>query len=317
MPHRLSDEFVADLKKGDLKPLLDRVKADSTLCLEIREGYINIYYRGGNLLRVLSTPDGYAAFFDKKYADCYEDARPAADSVCRSKNVAEWLSYFPALKQAMDLHIGKHPKEEREAQQSILRDNNFGGISRATDYFICDIEYANPHGRFDLIAVHWPSNSAGRKMATDRRLVLVEAKFGEGAIDGCAGIRSHVDDINRFLSDPANVSALKSEMVDVFNQKLELELIDCGKCLESFSDEKPMLLLALVNHDPDSTRLRASLDNLPESPYADIYLATSCFMGYGLFDQTVLPLADAKKRLEALICSNAEARMEALAETLI
>jgi hypothetical protein len=73
-----------------------------------------------------------------------------------------------------------------------------------------------------------------------------------------------------------------------------------------------MLLLALVNHDPDSTILRSSLDNLPPSPHADIYLATSCFMGHGLFDQTVLPLALAKERLEALIYSMPKARMEAL-----
>jgi hypothetical protein len=306
MSRCLSKRFITDLKKGGtLWPLVERVNADRTLCLEIREGYINIYYRGGNLLRVSSTPDGYAAFFDKKYAGCYEDARLAADSMCSSRKVAEWLSYFPTLKQAMDLHIGKHPKEEREAQQSILRENNFGEVSRATDYFICDIEYANPHGRFDLVAVHWPSNSAERKVPTGRRLVLVEAKIGEGAIDGSSGIRSHVEDINRFLSDIENVSALKNEMVDIFNQKRELGLIDCGKDLESFSDEKPMLLLALVNHDPDSTKLRASLDNLPPSKYADIYLATSCFMGHGLFEQTVLPLAVAKERLEVLICSKA------------
>jgi hypothetical protein len=302
MPRCLSKRFITDLKEGgNLGPLVERVNADRTLCLEIREDYINIYYRGGNLLRVSSTPNGYEAFFDKKYADCYQDAKPAADSVRSSKNVAEWLSYIPTLKQAMDLHIGKHPKEEREAQQSILRENNFGGVSRATDYFICDIEYANLHGRFDLIAVHWPSNGAKRKVATGRRLVLVEAKIGESAIDGSSGIHSHVEDINRFLSDPANVGALKNEMVGIFNQKRELGLIDCGKNLESFSDEKPMLLLALVNHDPDSTKLRASLDNLPPSPNAEIYLATSCFMGHGLFDQTVLSLADAKERLKALI----------------
>src|ERR1039458_5293025 len=155
MSRCLSKRFITDLKEGGaLWPLVERVNADRTLCLEIREGYINIYYRGGNLLKVSSPPGGYAAFFDKKYADCYEDARAAADSVCSSKNVAEWLSYFPTLKQAMDLHIGKHPKEERETQQSILRENNFGKVSRATDYFICDIEYANLHGRFDLVAVH-------------------------------------------------------------------------------------------------------------------------------------------------------------------
>jgi len=48
MPRGLSDKFMAALTGGVLTPLLDRVKADSTLCLEIREDYLNIYYRGGN-----------------------------------------------------------------------------------------------------------------------------------------------------------------------------------------------------------------------------------------------------------------------------
>jgi hypothetical protein len=312
MPRRLSNQFIADLKEGSLKPLLDRVKADPTLCLEIREGYINIYYRGGNLLRVSANPGGYEGFFDPKYAASNQNARSVAESLCRSRNVEEWLNAFPTLKLAMDLYIGRHSKEEREVQQSILRENNFGGISRATDYFICDIEYANLNGRFDLVAVHWPSNGATRKRADSRRLVLVEAKFGEGAIDGRAGIHSHIIDINEFLEKKDNVSALKNEMVGIFNQKRELGLIDCGRDLEAFCDERPMLLLALVNHDPDSSKLRRSLDNFPPSPHADIYLATSCFMGYGLFDQAVLPLGAAKERLEALISSASTEHMEVL-----
>jgi hypothetical protein len=73
-----------------------------------------------------------------------------------------------------------------------------------------------------------------------------------------------------------------------------------------------MLLLALVNHDPDSSKLCRSLENLPPSPHADIYLATSCFMGYGLFDQAVLPFAAAKERLETLIGRDTTANMEVL-----
>jgi hypothetical protein len=47
-----------------------------------------------------------------------------------------------------------------------------------------------------------------------------------------------------------------------------------------------------------------------DSVPAEIYLATSCFMDYGLFDQAVLTLADAKERLGGLICSDTTARME-------
>lgn len=304
MPHRLSDQFLGDLKEGILNPLIDRVKSDPTLCLEIREDYINIYYRGGNLLRISRKPDGYAAFFDPEYASgdggAFAAAMPVV-SLRSPEDVAVWLSFFPNLKLAMDLYLGRHPKEEREAQQHILRENNFGGVSRATDYFICDIEYANMDRRFDLVAVHWPSNGAIRKRADGHRLVLVEAKFGEGALDGPSGLHSHILKINQFLSSPGFLCELKREMVDTFNQKRELGLVNCGKALEGFSDEPPVLLLVLVNHDPDSTKLRRCLETLPPSPHAHIYLATSCFMGYGLFDQAILPLVAARERWGALI----------------
>ena len=304
MPRRLSEQFLSDLKEGFLTALLERVKTDRSLCLEIREDYVNIYYRGGNLLRVSRTPDGYVAFFDPEYASGDGGALSStmpAEALRGVADVSAWLAFVPMLKLTMDIHLGRYPKEEREAQQCILRENNFGGISRATDYYVCDIEYANAHGRFDLVAVQWPSNGATRKKTTGRRLVLIEAKYGEGAIADPAGIHSHIIDINNFLSDARNLQALKDEMVGVFNQKRALHLINCGKDLDAFSDESPMLLLALLNHDPDSSMLRDSLDHLPPSPHAEVYLASACFMGYGLFDQAVLPLEEARVRLGACI----------------
>lgn len=40
---------------------------------------------------------------------------------------------------------------------------------------------------------------------------------------------------------------------------------------------------------------------LPPSPNAEIHIATGCFMGYGLFDQAVVSLAEARSRFEACI----------------
>lgn len=301
---RLSPQFMDDLDTGFLAPFRDRVIADRSLCLEIREDYVNIYYRGGNLLRISKTPSGYVSFFDPEYAGSDLGAQSVAFSakeIMNSADVTAWLNLVPTLKQYMDLYLGRHPKEEREAQQLILRENNFGGVSRATDYYICDIEYANAHGRFDLVAVHWPSDGATRKKSDDRRLVLVEAKYGEGAIANKAGINDHIEDLNKFLADSDNLTALKEEMVILFNQKRALGLINCGKDLGAFSDASPMLLLVLVNHDPDSTRLRTALKSLPVCPNAELYFATGCFMGYGLFDPAVHSLEEVRKRFGTCI----------------
>ena len=53
----------------------------------------------------------------------------------------------------MDKWFHEHPKYEREFQQIILRENNNSGkISRATDYYIVDIEYQDTENssRFDM-----------------------------------------------------------------------------------------------------------------------------------------------------------------------
>jgi hypothetical protein len=300
-PRGLGNEFLKDLKDGFLSPLLKRVKQDKTLCLELRSNYINVYYRGGNLMEVSEVAGvqaEYKAFFDPEYLSRGELQLPPS-RLREPAHVAAWLTDLPRLKQAMD--VSGKLSEEREVQQNIARDNNIGGVARATDFYVCDIEYASEHGRFDMIAVHWPSTPSARKEQHDRRLVLAEVKYGDGALGGKAGLHDHIDDVNQLLAFPANVAALKREMVAVFNQKRELELINCEKDLEGFSTEKPQLLLVLVNHDPGKSELRKLLQKLPPSPHADVCIANACLLGYGLFDPAVLPLEKAMTRFETCI----------------
>ena len=66
----LSNKFFCGLKnvKGMLHPVLERVQNDHALMLAIRDGYINIYYRGGNILNVKEQRQGsYLASFEVKY----------------------------------------------------------------------------------------------------------------------------------------------------------------------------------------------------------------------------------------------------------
>lgn len=296
----LSEDFMDELLNGVLRPLRERVRRDHTLCLEIRDEYINIYYRGGNLLKLARTSSGYVTQFDDKYVKTNAPSE-LPPRIQTTQDVDTWLNAMPHLKQAMDFHFYDERKEEREAQQLIVRENNFGRESRSTDFYCCDLEYANAHGRFDLVAVHWPSDPVTRKKADDRRLVIIEAKYGDTSLDGKSGLHSHTNDIYAFLRNQERVASLKEEMVQLFNQKRALGLIDAGKDLVAFSEEPPMFLLALANHDPGKIMLHRSLESLPSSPEADVYIATGCFMGYGLFDQAVVPLSEARSRLSHMI----------------
>ena len=277
----LTATFFNDLQSGLLLPLLERLRLDQTLDMQIRNDYLNVYYRGGNLLRLAATPNGYSATFNVKYAGGAALQLPPMD-VVTAADVDTWLATFPAMKQAMDL--SGQIKEERQIQQRIARDNNRSSVSRATDFYVCDIEYASPHGQFDLIAVRWPSTPSKRKQSSGRRLIIGEVKQGDSALTTKAGVHAHVRDVDAFLSDPARVQDLKAEMVTVFNQKRDLGLLDEGRELVSFSDERPMLLFIFVNHDPDSAVLRRELMSLPTTTHCEVMVATSSLMGYGLFD---------------------------------
>jgi len=285
----LHPAFMDDLQAGRLRALLERVRLDCTLDLEIRKDYLNIYYRGGNLLRLGRRGRAYTARFDKKYARG-APLPVVPDRIGTEVEAQVWLDAFPHLKMAMDLFLGHHPKDEREVQQLIARDNNVGSVGRHTDYYVCDIEYQEGRSRFDLVAVHWPGTD--RKQARQRRLVIGEVKHGDNALGGAAGLHAHVRDVEEFLSDPARVANLKAEMVGVFNQKRELGLLNSGRPLDSFSHELPVMLLILANHTPRSTRLREALSTLPETALREVLVAGSSLTGYGLFDATIRSVAE-------------------------
>ena len=253
---KLSDSFLANLLDGGmLSGIRKLVQSDTSLCLEIRDNYVNIYYRGGSMMKIgaANSEGQYLIEFDENYFR-YTGKEELPSSKVQTENQVEcWLASVPRLKRAMDSFLGKNPKEEREFQQRILRENNFGSIARSTDYYICDIEYQSKSSRFDMIALHWPSSPSERRMNWDRRLAFIEVKHGDNALEGSAGVRKHIEDINKFASNKESLKKLKGEMLDIFNQKMLLGLIDCGKDLVSFSEEeKPLLLLAFVNHDLES-----------------------------------------------------------------
>ena len=113
--HGLSRQFMDDLQEGMLATIKDRVLADHTLCLEIREDYVNIYYRGGSLLKLTRKSYGYEALFDTNYGQSQADS--LAKEIRTKKDAMTWVNAFASIKQAMDLG---GLKEERVAQQLVV-----------------------------------------------------------------------------------------------------------------------------------------------------------------------------------------------------
>ena len=293
----LSSAFIQDLLDGKLSAFLRHVQQDDTLCLEIRQDYINIYYRGGSLFRIAPAGAEYSVSFDMNYASARADLLkhiPPSD-------YAQWVNAIPLLKAEMDAWFYRHAKSEREYQQIVLRENNHGGISADTDYYMADIEYANTENesRFDLIGIKWPSTSMSRKRADDIRLAFFEMKYGDGAHAGVAGIVKHFEDLYRFVTDSQKLETVRIEAESQINQKVQLGLIPSITKVVHISHAKPEFILLMANHKPVKSAMHRELQRVVDWPcygdlcaHVDIKLATASFLGYGLYEACMKDLEE-------------------------
>lgn len=290
MARRISDTMMKELREGILAPILEVVKKDSTLDLELRGGSINIYYRGGSLFRITEQGNTYLISFDTKYCSA------GGKNLSSSPSIAYALEELPYYKQAMDWWFGAQPKYEREFQQVIVRENNsHRKISNGTDYYIVDIEYVDANARFDMVALKWLSRGAVRKDSSKISLAMIEVKYGDGALNNASGIQKHLKDFQVFLSDAKKVDAFCQDMSCVFKQKCELGLINGLKQNQyeniSISMKNPEVIFIFANHDPDSKILENVLCEINPFDYTfPIFIANAVHMGYGLYVDNMMTL---------------------------
>ena len=292
----LSKKFINDLKEGRLALLLEAIQNDDTLCLEIRENYINVYYRGGNICKVeVDENEEYKFTFDSNYADKHKDV---IEKTFENREVKDIVENLPILKSEMDVWFSKHPKAEREFQQLILRENNCGTVSNDTDYYIADIEYANNENgsRFDMLGIKWLSTSQARRNPNDLRLAFIEVKYGDNALTGDAGIQKHIKDIYTFLKNEEN--EIYKEAENLINQKVDLNIIKISKNI-TLEKNKPEFILLCANHKPVKTTLKRELEEVVKTEeykklkeMCDLKIATSSLMGYGLYDSCMISIED-------------------------
>jgi hypothetical protein len=307
----LSNNFLVDLKnaKGVLHPILERIKNDHTLVLAIRNGYVNVYYRGGNILNIKEQRQGsYLASFDAKY-DKSGKSMPILPKTIQSQTDSQtWVDGFACLKEIMDIYFSKKGKSEREFQQLVARENNNSLISSESEYFISDIEFTVPkRARLDMLAIRWLKTQ--RKSGKKCRAALIEMKYSDGALDGKAGLLKHLKDIDALVSDKDKYGSLLKTMKSQFNQLDELGLMKFkhskkGIKVELSADEKPEVIFLLANHNPRSTKLSSILNDpkvaaYEESQRFDLRFFVSSFAGYGLHSDCMLTLTEFRKRLKS------------------
>ena len=269
---------------GVLHPILLEVQRDPDLDVQIRRHYFNVYYRGGNLMEVRESRmarlpfrasfhegytqgEGVTAWRDPatiKEQKLHEDLRASGllgpCLLTKQAETARHVDQFEQRREAMDANKkeGRRPKAEREAEQVLVRANN---ASAGSDYLICDIEYTFPtpergkdNGRIDLVAARRPDPDDPDPRC---RLALVELKHGINAIDGAAGLRTHMDDLRVLMGD-GRLSRVREEMSGIVRQKHELGLMRTTAL--NFDPEAPLeYVVAVVAHNNRSQRLRDAL----------------------------------------------------------
>jgi hypothetical protein len=308
----LSKDFINDLKStnGLLHPILERIRQDDTLMLAIRGNYINIYYRGGNLLRLSEQGNySYQSFFDDQYNKTEKIIPVLPTTIKNQVDARVWVDEFQRLKEIMDIFFSNKNKPEREFQQLVARENNNSTISNESEYFVSDIEFADLGlgARFDMLAIRWLASQ--RKDGSNCQAALVEMKYGDGALGGSAGLLKHLQDIDALVSDVDKYKSLLETIESQFNQLDELGLlrfnrIRNGTKVKLVDADKPEVIFILANHNPRSTILSSILDSPDVIAYGlsqrfDLRFFVSNFAGYGLHSDCMFSLTQFRKLLKS------------------
>ena len=226
--HKLQPEI-----KQLIEDIADFVKDDKDLDLQIRDGYLNVYYKGGNLWKIseLARSRGARFHFDEKYFLRGKDApveKPWLSD--ESDDFHRWKDRLKDLKQVMDGWFKIHPKSEREIQQNIC---SYHRNNENSPWLLIDIEYAawlydSTKGRrlcrFDMVAVERKNIISGQPLV----LHLVELKQGNRALGGLSGIEKHAEDFRQFLTEDDNKKArdaFTESMRNIIREKSLLGLL--------------------------------------------------------------------------------------------
>lgn len=253
-PRLLHDDLERALLTGELQDVLNEVKRDPTLRLEIRNRCFNVYFQGGSLLRVSGAESSWEMHFDWRYLPETGGERPSDfQKECRSgEDCRAWVDQFDRLKKGMKAWWRSNPNKERCHCQEIATANGASVPVPATDFCVIDLEYQWARCRFDLVAAKRRRTASDPEGWSQPVLVFVEVKSDPRACSGKAGMARHAMDYRDIIWGPARQrERMKKEIEDVVRQKSRLGLISRNWPFGAFAREvEPELLIVFDDLDP-------------------------------------------------------------------
>ncbi|MDO5011467.1 MAG: hypothetical protein Q4E31_11625 [Intestinibacter bartlettii] len=309
MERIISNNFVGDLEDGILRNILKYVKSDTTLAMEIRKDCINIYYRGGSLLKIKEVGENiYNGYFDKNYIKTENSQSVVVECIPGINNLSKankLIEYIPKIKQQMDLWMKIEMPDggEREYKHIVAKENNYGLIGKESDYFIGDIEYRGCLNNylFDMIGVKWAVDNDNTK---NLDLALFKMYYGDKHLKTSKEILNDLNNITSFLNNKEYVNVLKNDLKEIYKVKSMLGLLYPYKELEINFSQKIEIVYIFGNQSNENENLKNTLINIKTSQeyekisqIVDIKVATASFMGYGLYEKNMVTLDKAIEML--------------------
>lgn len=205
------------------------LESNGRLDMQIRDGYVSVYYSGGCIWKVnhISPKSrGIIIETDKKYFKISKNKK--ADSSWlprRTDGIEKWNRARARLEKIMDEWFVRHPKQERDLQHTLACNHVRNPNSK---WIILDTEYAAwLHGtkdkkkaddcrrlcRYDMIGIERRSLEGQSPII----VYIMELKQGDGAVGGKSGITSHAEDIAQLISDKRDEKALTAFMASMHN----------------------------------------------------------------------------------------------------
>ncbi len=255
--------FYDSLTNGKLQKMVQVVINDLDLDIQIRNNYLNIYYKGGNIAKVTNENSVY---FDKFYFYLEMKVKPKnivlsdikicnelkslTNELLKKFQEENYEEYFRKAKFTIDKWLEKNPKAERMDQHKLSLENQY----KKSDYTIIDLEY-EVSTKSEFKCTHIPLGKIKPKkprfdiIAVDKlgKLCIIEFKKGKGSLSGTSGLKEHWDCYRTSIGN--NSKPFMEEMKALLAQKKELKLID--KNVEII-DQKPEFIFAYSYDDKAS-----------------------------------------------------------------
>lgn len=252
--------FVSKLTKGGVfYSIVDYVINDNTLDFEIRDGYINIYFKGNSILKL---NENGSFEIHKKFL---KGTSLSSSAFLSALDVKNYLDNIPLIKNNVISVKSKRPTLEIEYEQLLIRSNNLNKNVNS-EIFLTDRQYADNinNSRFDLSGFFWSRENRKRNQTVPLTFIEVKYSLNPDISDIDKQIDKYYNAVKSNISDIASeteyLKDLKIELGLINQSKDRLDALKTLKISDKIQDAK--FIIALIDYNPNSklfnkTKLKA------------------------------------------------------------